>query len=308
MSFSVSILFVLHYIVPTVFLFLLWTGDYRTSIDWLLNLSVAAAYIIFIYLAGHWDWVGYYLRFVLLAALLATTFKSLTQVERLPVYLPGGLTDWLEFGFFLFLLIVFARLLGTTVTGYWHKERSIDLAFPLRDGRFYIGHGGNSLSLNAHQEVDSQKFALDVVQLNNLGLRARGIYPKELAKYRIYGTPVYAPTDGLVVLASDGMPDLTPPESDPSNPAGNLVVIQPAGTELFVMLAHLQTGSVVVEGGQTVKRGQLIGRVGNSGNASEPHLHIHCVRGVGQSYMSGGQGVPMRFKGRFLTRNSLVTN
>jgi murein DD-endopeptidase MepM/ murein hydrolase activator NlpD len=47
-----------------------------------------------------------------------------------------------------------------------------------------------------------------------------------------------------------------------------------------------------------VKEGQRIGRVGNSGNTSEPHLHIHAER--------DGAGVPLRFDGRFPVRNDLV--
>lgn len=251
--------------------------------------------------------MGYYLRFILLAALLAATFKSFTQARGLPLFFSDGFIIWFKYGINLILLIIFAMVLGNTVRGYRHQETAIDLAFPLRDGRYYIGQGGNSLALNGHRQVESQKFALDIVKLDGLGLRARGVYPKELARYQIYGTPLYSPTDGKVVHSLDGMPDLTPPESDGANPAGNQVVIQPEGTELFVLLAHLQTGSVVVEKGQGVKQGQLIGRVGNSGNTSEPHLHIHCVRAVDQSY-GGGQGVPMLFDGRFLTRNSVIRN
>ncbi|WP_082415822.1 peptidoglycan DD-metalloendopeptidase family protein [Numidum massiliense] len=45
--------------------------------------------------------------------------------------------------------------------------------------------------------------------------------------------------------------------------------------------------------------GQFIGHVGNSGNTSEPHLHIYAEK--------AGKEVPIRFEGRFLVRNSLIT-
>ncbi|WP_260412143.1 M23 family metallopeptidase [Alkalihalobacillus sp. TS-13] len=50
--------------------------------------------------------------------------------------------------------------------------------------------------------------------------------------------------------------------------------------------------------GGFVKKGEEIGLVGNSGNTSEPHIHIHAGK--------DGKGVPIRFNGRFLVRNSLV--
>lgn len=56
--------------------------------------------------------------------------------------------------------------------------------------------------------------------------------------------------------------------------------------------------SVAVDSGHAVAGGAPIGRVGNSGNTTEPHLHIHATR--------GGHGVPVTFDGRFLVRNSLI--
>ncbi|MGE7916039.1 M23 family metallopeptidase [Lysinibacillus xylanilyticus] len=54
----------------------------------------------------------------------------------------------------------------------------------------------------------------------------------------------------------------------------------------------------MVEKGEKVTTGQILGKVGNSGNTSEPHLHIHAEK--------NGKGVPITFNDRFLVRNSLV--
>src|SRR5947208_4663184 len=54
----------------------------------------------------------------------------------------------------------------------------------------------------------------------------------------------------------------------------NLLVIQHR-TNVFSVLAHFQRGSVAVKAGDRVQRGQLLGKCGNSGNSSEPHLHYH---------------------------------
>jgi murein DD-endopeptidase MepM/ murein hydrolase activator NlpD len=64
-----------------------------------------------------------------------------------------------------------------------------------------------------------------------------------------------------------------------------------------VLLAHLQHGSVAVATGDPVTVGDPIGRVGNSGNTTEPHLHIHAFD------PRTGEGVPIRFDGGAPLRN-----
>ena len=58
--------------------------------------------------------------------------------------------------------------------------------------------------------------------------------------------------------------------------------------------------------GDKVKTGQPIGRAGNTGNTSEPHLHIHVEKGGNEIPILKGEGIPIIFDGRFLVRNSLV--
>ena len=73
-----------------------------------------------------------------------------------------------------------------------------------------------------------------------------------------------------------------------------------------VLLAHLQHGSLTVRVGDQVTTGQPLGRVGNSGNTSEPHLHIHAVP-AGTEDVLRGAGVPILFEGRFLARNAILS-
>jgi murein DD-endopeptidase MepM/ murein hydrolase activator NlpD len=100
----------------------------------------------------------------------------------------------------------------------------------------------------------------------------------------------------------DGLPDLPPPERDRENPAGNHVVISCMNVEL--LMAHMENGSVAVEAGERVETGQLVGRVGNSGNTTEPHLHIHAVEGGGPGVFQD-DAVPILFRRRLPTRNTL---
>ena len=93
--------------------------------------------------------------------------------------------------------------------------------------------------------------------------------------YWAYGQRLLAPAAGTVVTAIDGLGDQVPLEStDVANPAGNHVVIEVADGE-YLLIAHMQPGSLTVAVGDVVESGQQIGLVGNSGNTSGPHIHIH---------------------------------
>ncbi|MFQ6113338.1 MAG: M23 family metallopeptidase [bacterium] len=73
-----------------------------------------------------------------------------------------------------------------------------------------------------------------------------------------------------------------------------------------VLLAYIMKNSIVVQTGDTLQTGQPLGRIGNSGNTSEPHLHIHAEKLEPNKPILEGEGVPIVFDGRFLVRNSLI--
>lgn len=87
---------------------------------------------------------------------------------------------------------------------------------------------------------------------------------------------------------------------DRKNLAGNYVLLDCDGTE--VLLAHLRQGSVAVASGQNVTQQTVLGAVGNSGNSSEPHLHLHAERGGERGVILNGEAVPMLIDGRYLVR------
>ena len=72
-----------------------------------------------------------------------------------------------------------------------------------------------------------------------------------------------------------------------------------------VVLAHLKQGSVAVTPDMRVNQGSVLGQVGNSGNTSQPHLHLHAERDGEPGQILTGEGVPIGLGGRFLVRNSL---
>jgi murein DD-endopeptidase MepM/ murein hydrolase activator NlpD len=113
---------------------------------------------------------------------------------------------------------------------------------------------------------------------------------------------VYAPCTGGVVQIEDQLPDKKPLQTDPRHPAGNFVRLECGEAE--VVMAHLMQSSLTVDAGQKVRTGQLIGRVGNSGLSTEPHLHLHAQhRGPVHNFLAG-EPMPIWVDGRILVRNS----
>jgi hypothetical protein len=93
----------------------------------------------------------------------------------------------------------------------------------------------------------------------------------------VYGQDVFAVSSGQVVYVNDGMPDQFPVgtitgDINQYNSGGNSVIISTAVG--FTIYSHFKLNSVLVKMGQNVKKGELIGKVGNSGNSGAPHLHF----------------------------------
>jgi hypothetical protein len=106
-----------------------------------------------------------------------------------------------------------------------------------------------------------------------------------------YGADVIAVADGRVVKAQDDVPEnvrhdgggyvMPVPLTNKTIP-GNWIVLE-IGKDRYAYYAHLKLGSLRVKVGDRVRRGQLLAKVGNSGNATGPHLHFHVCNGAGQS-------------------------
>lgn len=141
------------------------------------------------------------------------------------------------------------------------------------EGLWYTAWGGSDRLHNYHVDAPPQRHAYDfVIWQDGSTFSGDGTSNED---YYAYGQPALAPADGTVVTIVDGLPENQPKvETDQQNPAGNHVVIQTADAE-YIYIAHLQSDSISVAEGDTVEAGQEIGLVGNSGNTSEPHLHIH---------------------------------
>jgi hypothetical protein len=157
-----------------------------------------------------------------------------------------------------------------------------------------------------------QAFAFDFIRVHprsgmpyERGFWRHLLSAQPAAAFLAWDQPVHAAEDGEVVACSDGWPDRprmnlvhTLLESEPSPAgddlrplAGNHVIV--AGPDAVALYAHLRSGSVAVRRGGRVRRGEHLGRVGNSGSSTQPHLHFHLMD---DSDPLRARGVPCRFR------------
>lgn len=178
----------------------------------------------------------------------------------------------------------------------------IRLSLPF-EGEWYVFWGGDNEKDNYHVTNPGQRRAGDLVVVDAEESSHRGNGAKN-EDYYCYGKPILASAAGKVVTVIDGVPDNAPGSMNPLCAVGNCVIIQHAAGE-FAVLAHLQSYSIRVKPGDTVKRGQTLGLCGNSGNSSEPHLHFHLqTSGV----LQDGVGFTQFFANVRLTRQGKTTH
>jgi Peptidase family M23 len=125
----------------------------------------------------------------------------------------------------------------------------------------------------------AQRYAVDWEQLDAQGRIYNGP-PEKLESYTIFGKPVLAVADGVVVSVTDGLPEQTPgkyPTNISLDDADGNNVILDLGALRYAIYAHMQPGSIRVHKGDKVKVGQVIGLVGNTGNSVAPHLHFQVM-------------------------------
>ncbi|NHK31762.1 MAG: M23 family metallopeptidase [Asgard group archaeon] len=183
---------------------------------------------------------------------------------------------------------------------YEYKNEYI---FPLK-GAWLVW--GNWDDTKGHRTMHSQEFALDLIQFNDdLMLPQVETTPNE--DFKMYKADVLAIADGEIVDCFSKSPENpTAPEMLSKEErreiaekygfvvvaSGNYVVIKHPNKE-YSLYAHLATDSVTVEKGEKVKQGQVIGKLGNSGNSTGPHLHFQLMDGPS---LLTGRGLPCHFK------------
>jgi hypothetical protein len=156
-------------------------------------------------------------------------------------------------------------------------------------------HRRSLIPINGHAYI-AQRFAIDWVQAYPDGKMYKGD-PSDNKNYRAYGAEIHAVADGVVTQVGDGIPQNTPGAKSLAVPitletvGGNHVIME-IGNGLFAFYAHMQPGSLRVKVGDKVRRGQVLGLLGNTGNSSEPHLHFQICSANSEL---GSEGSPYAF-------------
>lgn len=174
---------------------------------------------------------------------------------------------------------------------------SIDLEYPFA-GRWRVQNSPANRVPSHGTTLFGTSYAIDFVPVDGTGRTApitlgslvRAAPPE---RFPGFGRPILAPVEGIVVATHDAEVDHAAYRGLPSLGyaltqrrraaagwialAGNHVLVESGG--VVVALCHLQRGSVAVRAGRRVHVGEVLARCGNSGNSTEPHLHVQANDG-----------------------------
>lgn len=174
-------------------------------------------------------------------------------------------------------------------------DGAFDLAYPFT-GRWLVQNSPADRVPSHGTALFATSYAIDFVPVDaasrtapiTLGALVR---PEPPERFPGFGRPILSPLAGVVIAAHDAVPDhpayrgipsiayaLTQPRRAAAGwtaLAGNHVLIERDG--IVLALCHLRQGGVDVRVGQRVAPGDPVGRCGNSGNSTEPHLHLQAM-------------------------------
>src|SRR5579885_621685 len=173
-----------------------------------------------------------------------------------------------------------------TVQSRPSQTKPVVIGSPLRGKNWWTPNGPANDSIHRRAVVAvgnhlglPERFAVDWIRLGADGDTYSGP-ESDNRSYHCYNAEILAVADGAVLGVKDGIPENVPHSPTMAVPItmetiGGNYVLEDIGNGQYAFYAHMIPGTVAVKKGDRVKRGQLLGRLGNSGNSSEPHLHFH---------------------------------
>jgi hypothetical protein len=284
-------------LLPLLGLWWVLTPQRGSRTEWVGKVIFVASYLFAVGFASVWLVPSVYAPYVYGIAFVALLPLSWLGARKRgwPLPTPAARVRFATY------LVLAAACIGVGLYGWAGRQmpdaKTVELEFPLRDGRFYVASGGSNVLVNGHFGTRAAepggKLALDIVAVDRLGQRSSGLRPDDPEAYTIFGWPVYAPCSGVVKRLVDALPDRSDTPAGADAAAGNQIVLECGDAQ--VVFSHLRQGSIEVRAGDTVNRGTRIAAVGGSGRTVEPHLHMHA-------HAPDGRPLAMTFGGRALSR------
>ncbi|MBC9934237.1 M23 family metallopeptidase [Chitinophaga qingshengii] len=145
-------------------------------------------------------------------------------------------------------------------------------------GAWAVGRGGVTADTSHSWDIYTQRYAYDFFMMDDAHKPCKDT-GKQLDDYYCFNQDVIAPADGTIISVKNniadysGVGDLSVDWKSPDF-RGNFVIIKHADQE-YSFIAHFRCGSISVKKGDIVKQGQFIGKCGNSGHSTMPHIHFH---------------------------------
>jgi len=177
---------------------------------------------------------------------------------------------------------------------------------PLRGEGWMAANGPSNRAGNEHRRaintVDgrariAQRFAIDWIKFGPNGQLWSGGVEKN-ANWFGYGAEILAVANAVVAAVNDGVPENKPDTDSKAVPisletiGGNYVILD-LGHNRYAAYMHMQPGKIRVKEGDKVRRGDVLGLVGNSGNSDGPHLHFQICDA---NSPLGSEGLPFVFE------------
>lgn len=210
----------------------------------------------------------------------------------------------MELGMVVFVAIgVIKTMKGNNFDIKGIKKISTIIDFPLRGEWISPNTPGKKIPSHGTNEY-GETYAYDFVKVKK-GNGVYKFYNESLIRYLLFGVPlercygwgenIYAPCDGEIKMVVDGVKerqnvnlisdlkymrrvteDFKQGKVGYREVAGNYVIMK-CDEGVYALFAHMKTNSIAVAIGQKIKKGQIIGKVGHSGNSTAPHLHFQMM-------------------------------
>jgi murein DD-endopeptidase MepM/ murein hydrolase activator NlpD len=203
-------------------------------------------------------------------------------------------------------------------------DKAVIVDFPLRGERWVAVNTPGERIPSHGTDMLGQRFAYDLLKVDARGPGLRYHHAGILRGFFIgvrtrdcyaWGAEIHAPFDGEIVGAADGVAErgwihplreliVAFKNTVTFSPArlrsllGNYVIMRRG--DVFAAFAHLAPGSVAVAPGQAVRNGDVLGRVGHTGNSTAPHLHFQLMDAIDPMH---ARGVPCAFRTYEVMRN-----